>query len=542
MSVFLRPVARALGLMIAGAGIVGAQAQKACEVNEGRPTAVGRATLAVQVASGTQDPAAATRQLTAAIKGLTDNAERMDNQVGRNLVLGKALVLWSMQPNVELNANRGKLGYTTNPEGTIDLAAAIDTAFKVVETANPECVSETARWRGQKAWVTLVNKAIERLNAEDIDAAEAAANQAITMNPWGPYGYVVKASVMQKRQRPSEAFGLYRKSVEMASRDTSYDDIRRQSLLYLGNLAADSAEFTADAAAKRPYIEIAQQAYNAILKDAGATEVRGNATAGMCRVAIASGDTASLRVVYKDPLGAPAGFTYAELMNAGVCMARAEMIPEATTLFRAAQEKNPYHRDALSNLTIMHLRNDNYNEAVPLAARLVTVEPNNQENLQLLVLASAGIAKRARDPRMSGSSKAAPTKTGAKAPATKTKAAPPAGPRLSVAVQDSLFRYETAYTDSAVKANERKDKLGVRIALTDFTATEEKATVAGSITNPGTDEKKVTLKVEFLDRAGKPVNSKDVDVVVPAGRSARFNATVTPGSKEIVAFRYAPVQ
>lgn len=544
MSVLLRPVARALGLMIAGAGLAGAQGQKACEVNEGRPTAVGRATLAVQVASGTQDPAAASRQLTAAIKGLTENAERMDNQVGRNLVLGKALVLWSMQPNVELNANRGKLGYTTNPEGTIDLAAAIDTAFKVVETANPECVSETARWRGQKAWVTLVNKAIERLNAEDIDAAEAAANQAITMNPWGPYGYVVKASVMQKRQRSSEAFGLYRKSVEMAARDTSYDEIRRQSLLYLGNLAADSAEFTADAAAKRPYIEIAQEAYNAILKDVGATDVRGSAQAGMCRVAIASGDTASLRVVYKDPLAAPAGFTYSELMNAGVCMARAEMIPEATTLFRAALEKNQYHRDALSNLTIMLLRNDNYHEAVPLASRLVTVEPNNQENLQLLVLAYAGIAKRARDQRMSGSGKAAPTttKTGAKAPATKTKAAPPAGPRLSAALQDSLFRYETAYTDSAVKANERKEKLGARITLTDFTTTEEKATVAGSINNPGTDEKKVTLKVEFLDSAGKAVASKDVEVVVPAGRSARFNATVTPGNKAIVAFRYAPVQ
>jgi hypothetical protein len=38
---------------------------------------------------------------------------------------------------------------------------------------------------------------------------------------------------------------LYTKSVEMASKDTTYDDIRRQSLVYLGNLAADSAEITA---------------------------------------------------------------------------------------------------------------------------------------------------------------------------------------------------------------------------------------------------------------------------------------------------------
>src|SRR5687768_17608686 len=111
MSVFHRPALRAIGLSLVAASVAGAQAPKACEVNEGRPTAVGRATLAVQVASSTQDPTAAARQLTSAVKLLTDNGERMDNQVGRNMVLGKTLVLWSTQPNVELLARRGSLGY-----------------------------------------------------------------------------------------------------------------------------------------------------------------------------------------------------------------------------------------------------------------------------------------------------------------------------------------------------------------------------------------------------------------------------------------------
>jgi hypothetical protein len=198
MTGFLRPMVRTLALTAGCASVLGAQAaEKACEVNESRPTAIGRATIAIQVASSATDPAAASRQLTAAVKGLTENAEKMDNQVGRNLVLGKALVLWTMQPNVELEATRGQLGYTTDPQGKIDLAAAIDTAFRVVETSNPECLSETAKWRGQKAWVTLVNTAIERLNADDMDAAEAAADKAILLNPYGPYGYVVKANVAQ---------------------------------------------------------------------------------------------------------------------------------------------------------------------------------------------------------------------------------------------------------------------------------------------------------------------------------------------------------
>ena len=45
----------------------------------------------------------------------------------------------------------------------------------------------------------------------------------------------------------------------------------------------------------------------------------------------------------------------------------------------------------------MLLRKDNFNEAIPVASRLVSVEPNNQENMQLLMLSYAGIAKRAYD-------------------------------------------------------------------------------------------------------------------------------------------------
>jgi tetratricopeptide (TPR) repeat protein len=541
MSVLLRPMIRALGLTIVGATAAVAQgAQKACEVNEGRPTQVGRATLNVQVASSAQDPAAAGRQLTSAVKALTENPERIDNQAGRNLVLGKALVLWTMQPNVELVTKRGPLGYTTNPEGMIDLAAAIDTAFKMVEAAHPECIAETSRWRGQKAWVALVNKAIERLNAEDADSAELVARQAIALNPYGPYGYVVLANVMQKRNKSTEAFELYRKSIEMASRDTTFDDIRRQSLVYLGNLAADSAEMAANATARKPYIETAQGAFSQLIADKGAEEFKENARAGLCRVAIVAGDTGSLRTTYKDQLSSPAGHEYSVLMNAGVCMARAEMIPEATALFSAAYEKNQYHRDALSNLSIMLLRNDRHEESLPLAARLVSVEPNNPENIQLLVLSYAGIAKRSRDARMAGSKAGPATKTGTKTKAaTATKAA---GPRLSAAAQDSLFKIEKAYTDSAVALNEKKDKLAFRVALSDFSTSDEKATVAGTVHNQGTSEKSVTIKVEFLDRTGKVVTTKEATVNnIAAGGSGRFNVSATPG-KEIAAFRYAPLQ
>lgn len=543
MSVFSTPAVRALGLTITLVGVAGAQgggAPKECEVNESRPTQIGKATIAVQVATSAQAPEAVTRQLTSAVKLLTVSGERMDNQPGRNLVLGKALVLWSMQPNVELVTKRGPLGYTTNPDSTIDLVAAIDSAFKVVETSNPECISETARWRGQKAWISLVNQAIERLNAEDIDPAEVAAQRAILLNPFGPYGYVVLANVMQKRSKATEAFALYRQSIEVASRDTAYADIGRQSLLYLGNLAADSAELAADSAAKRPYVEVARSAFEQILKDKEAGDLVSSARVGVCRIAIAIGDTASLRQTYQEPLAAPAGFSYGDLMNAGVCMARAEMIPEATILFQAAYEKNPYHRDALSNLAIMLLRADQHERSLPLADRLVSVEPNNPENIQLLVLSYAGLAKRTRDARLGPGRPTAPaTKTGAR-PAARAPA--PAAPKLSPAVSDSLFKVEQHYTALAVSTNEKKEGLAYKVALSEFSTSDAKATVAGSVTNQGTAEKPITVRVDFLDVTGQVIASKEASLgALAAGGSARFSVTQTPGTS-IAAFRYAPIE
>ena len=540
MSVFLRPALRALGLSTVFAAAAAAQAAKSCEVDEGRPSQLGRATLAIQVASSSQDPAAAAKQLTNAVKLVTDNGEKMSNQVGRNFVLGKALVIWSTQPNMELVAKRGQLGYTTNPEQTIDLVAAIDSAFKVVETAAPECISETSRWRSQRAWVGLVNKAIERLGAEDLDAAEAAANNAIRLNPYGPYGYVIMASVKAKRNQGAEAFKLYRTSVDLAAKDTIYDDIRRQSLIYLGNLAADSAEAAADATARKPYVDEAKAAFEKVIGDPKAEELIVNARSGMCRVAIVSGDTAALRENYKDPLANPTTFDYGELMNAGVCMARAEMVTEATMLFAAAYQKNPYHRDALSNLAIMHLRKEDHAAAIPLVARLVQVEPNNPENMQLAVLAYAGVAKKSRDTRLAGS------KAPAKATTTKGKAAPaatkaPAGPRLSQAQLDSLFEHEKAYTDTAVAMNDRKEKLEVKVTLSDFTANDDRATVQGGITNNSSADKNVTMKIDFLDAAGNVVVSKEQVVgTVAAGKTGRFNIEHKPG-KGIAAFRYARI-
>lgn len=543
MFAIVRSSARALGVLATFAGVAGAQAQKSCEVNESRPTNLGKASLAVQIASTAQTPEAAKKQLVSAMKLLNGLFAKNENPTGMSYVYGKTLVLWAMQPGIGLEAKRSAIGLATNPDATIDLAAELDSSFKVVEAAMPECEAETARWRGQKPWVEIVNKAIERLNADDADSAAWAAQRAITLNPFAPYGYVVLANVKQRQSKTSEALALYKRSVDLASKDTSYDDIRRQSLVYLGALAMDSAEVAADSAARKPYVDQARGAFQAILADKGATDAAASAREGLCRVAIVTGDTASLRVTYKDQMATPATFAYPDLMNAGVCMARAEMVPEASLLFQAAYEKNAYHRDVLSNLAIVLLRQDMHERALPLAARLVSIEPNNSENLQLLVLSYAGIAQRTRTARLgarpSPAAAPTPTKAGTKAP---TRPAAPAAPKLPPAVADSLFKVETAYTDSAVSTNMRKDSLPVRVQLSDFSATKDKGTLQGSVSLSSSvpaKEGEYVMKVDFLDVKGGVVLAQEAKVTVTAARSGRFKVEATaPG---ISAFRYAVV-
>jgi len=136
-----------LAMTAAFAAVASAQ-QKGCEINEGSPGEVARAMLALQVAQSSQAPDVASKQLKSAIAQL-EKADAKKNPTGKSFVMGKTLVMWMAQPDVPAVAKRSALGFTTDPEGTIDLAAAIDSSFAVVESSNAECVAQTAPWRQQ---------------------------------------------------------------------------------------------------------------------------------------------------------------------------------------------------------------------------------------------------------------------------------------------------------------------------------------------------------------------------------------------------------
>src|SRR5205814_4254142 len=118
---------------------------------------------------------------------LLSEADKTKNPVGRNFVMGKALVTWMMQGDAPTVTKRSVIGYPTNPEGSVDLILAIDSAFTAVEAAMPECAEKTQPWRQQKGWAELVNGAIEQSNANNMDSAVVLANRSLTLYKGGPY-------------------------------------------------------------------------------------------------------------------------------------------------------------------------------------------------------------------------------------------------------------------------------------------------------------------------------------------------------------------
>ncbi len=184
------------------------------------------------------------------------------------MVLGKTYVLWMAQPKMASGkTTRGAVGFVTDTAASFDLVAGIDSAFTVVETANPECASQTASYRQQKPWVDLVNQANDLANAGQMDSAVVLAKRSIQLSKNAPYGYNVLAQAAMKSNQPKEAIAQFKLAIG-AAKDSSMADTKRQLLAYLGNYASDQAD-NAQGADKAAYIAEAKSAYEQLAKDPG---------------------------------------------------------------------------------------------------------------------------------------------------------------------------------------------------------------------------------------------------------------------------------
>src|SRR5687768_16124918 len=123
--------------LTAGSAVAGAQEK--CDIEVGKPFQVNSAKIYYGKAANPGGKADERhKHMRDAVKVLTERADRIGNPTGRNWMLGKTLILWTQQQGVPQVGPRKTYGYTENPDQTVDVLAAADTALTVVEQAMPQ--------------------------------------------------------------------------------------------------------------------------------------------------------------------------------------------------------------------------------------------------------------------------------------------------------------------------------------------------------------------------------------------------------------------
>jgi len=534
MAVFVKIVPVA-ALLVAAASSLAAQDSKlapstppACDAAQPTSGNGVRANISLQQALKEQktNPASSAKSLTAVVKQLEN-----DKDPASTYVLGSALALWMNQPGVGYTPKRGTLGFTANPEATIDLPTAIDSVFKIVEATKPGCSYYTAYWRGgQQAYLDLVNGSIAALNADKLDSAQTMATMANRLYPGSPYGSMVLGNIANKRRNDTDAVKYWRAAATAAAADTSYRDVQRQ---VLGNIASVYLNTARDASTpKAAQIEAAKQAaatYNELLAIPGTkgsylSGGRQNLQAAM----LIAGDTAAITKSYQDLIANPTNYDYQDLLNSAVSAARANRSADAAKLFESVLKVNPYSRDALYNLGVVYLSLDQNDKVGPIVNRLIAIDPGHPDNYLLAARAYAAMAKSAK--------KGTPA--------------------------------SAAFNDTTVNWYNRGTKLPVDVSFTEFSPSETQLTLAGTVLDrrdlaasgeeaaapaakgakaragakaaakpANLSPKAVTITFDALDKNGTVLGSKSVTTeTLQPGKTATFSVTIPAANA--VAYRY----
>ena len=490
MKVIAKASVAAATLLVASAMSAGAQ-ESSCSVNVEKGD-LAKANKSLAVAQIATKPADKKKNLTEAVRTLSRMRDRSAPE--RDFLLAQALGGLAELAETPTVATRGSLGFTEDAQATVDVLAAADSAFTRFETAMPQCKSDVVGYR-QRPWVGLINAAIQHVNADRFDSASYYANRSLVIFRESPYAYNVLAAVAQKGGDNAATVEQLRKTVAAAGDDTTYRDIKKGALLALAGLTAEGAAALQGDAAKARYVEAAglYRQYLAI------EPMDPTATAGLGEALILSGDSAAYDAHYQAMARDAANYTDVHLFRACTDAVRSDRNAVATALCEAGIAKNPYYRDGLYVLATAYYTANAAEKMMPIAQRLVAVDPSNPDSYQLLAGAYQLKQKNEKD---------------AKA--------------------------KRALTDSVVAYMQKAEALPGKVTFSRFSMDGAKRTLVGSVHNTGKAQKSFTVKIEFLDKAGNVVATEERSVG-PLAPNASAEFTVTAENPAILAYRYAPL-
>jgi tetratricopeptide (TPR) repeat protein len=495
MQAFVNRIAALTFGVLVATPVVAQNAAPACDPTANTRGDIAKAQFSMTRALAASDKGNPTKDLQDVLR-LVDNGN--DNPTARSYLRGEAYVLFLMQPSTPAVVPRSTLGLTSNPTGTIDLFAAADSSFSIVEKALPECAPVVTQWRQQKPWLNTLNGAINALNANHLDSAETLAKRSLLLDRHAPYAYSVLGSVAQNRKNWAAANDYWKQALTAAGTDTIYADVRTKTMYEIASSASDRAGALSGAAKKaaareaiKPWQDYIAVASNDILL--------ADAIDNVASMYLEAGDSTSVPAIYAPILANPSKYGEISLVHAGVVATRNGHPVDAAKLFNAALSQNPYSRDAINNLAAMYIQTNEFPKAFPLIDKLVAMDPSNPDNPLLYAFAYQGLYKGTKDKKL-----------------------------------------QKIYTDSLVYWNGKSENAPVKLAVTEFTRRATETTIGGTIENRGTTAKTYTVNVELLDKSGNVVDTQTATVGPVSPKSTKtFKLTSAKGG--VYGYRYKPL-
>jgi predicted Zn-dependent protease len=506
----IRSASIALSLLAAAALPAMAQGA-ACQVDYGKPGQVKDALKAVETSEVIGKPEDKRKAFVRAVTLLTKEPEKVrSNPNGVNMVLGRALIDLATLPDMPRTIRRGDIGFTMDPDGTIDMLATADSLLDVVEAQMPACRDETEGWR-RGPYSTLVNDAVNAYNAQQVDSAEALVRRSLMIYdnyPVAYFAYNILGNIQQSKEDMSGAITSFRKVADLMKGDTAVLNDRKTTVILVAQLMIDEGEKVEGDARTAKMNEVVTYLQEYLKEFPGDMK----AQSAIATAQLKSGDVAAARRLFDEMLANPDKYTDLNLLEAGVGAARASQNAMAAQLFEAGLKKNPYSRDGLFNLATVYTDSTlgKLSEMPEILKRLNAVDPENPDNAQLSALYWQARARQLR------------------APAEGKDLPDPAAVAFKQANDSLLFYYE------------RMQNAKVKVTFNLFSHDEGRHVLAGSVENRGEEEKSYTLKFEFLDAAGTVLETRDVAVEGVRGKGSKSFRVEISDKPGIAAFRYSP--
>jgi tetratricopeptide (TPR) repeat protein len=482
----------------------------------------GKLLLALQVFNGMFKPNATqadkAKALTGTMRAITDDVTGFpaNMQASRNFLVSQVLLSWMQEPGTGLVEPRGKLGYTANPTGTHDIAASIDTAFRAIRVAKPEC-TDSLKIYTQGVWGTLINKAVTYTNAQQLDSAETFARASMQFDDKQYYAYNIMASIAMTKDDTAGMVEWFQKTADVtaASKDTNALKVRDAMLLNLGALfgnAAVDAEGAKKAELNAKAVAVYQK-YLGYYPNDLTTKLR------ILRMSETKLDSAAASKFVDEVLANPGAVSDAQLTEAGNFLTDAPLkfYTAGLRLFDEALKKNPNSRDALYNSAVAMNNLERFDAITPLFTRLRSIDPNN-----------LGIYSLARNVQS------------ARKLAVQTRANKGVRPRAGqqVMLNPAQQAQIKVFNDSLVYYTKLAQDMTPTVEVRSFSPVDGGVKMGALVqVPPDKPAAAFTLVVEFLDATGNAVATQNVTTkqIAPGG----FEAVSVDGKGAgIVAFRY----